>query len=218
MSVRGYLSVFIVFAILLVAVLNQIGLINLFEPATDNASKTMLGTDQKTWFKAEIVAAEAANQVVVWGSTTSWVAPGGTGREDTWSRYTTERTELADYIKAQGMSDAVCVIAGDMHQMAYYDPDNQTIGDYATGTGCNLPVCHAAPIDGMMLNSPSTADGPFHLLPHDSDPLVRVRQWGELIVTDTGAATVSINFLGCRFVGGSVSEEIDQTFSLTIPV
>lgn len=109
--------------------------------ATDNSSKTMMGATQKAWFKSEIDAAKTAGQVVAWISEIEWQYPQTTG-DDTWAGYTTERTEIADYIKSVGMTGQFFVMSGNLHALSV-----AYAADYATGGGCPIPAFQAAPLD-----------------------------------------------------------------------
>lgn len=95
---------------------------------TDDATKSMLGAEQKARWKAQIDAAAAAGQVVCCISTIPWIGSG-------WGAYGTEVVELANYIKSKNMGGKVFFIAGDMHAMAYHSGR-----DYATGGGALTPV------------------------------------------------------------------------------
>jgi hypothetical protein len=63
--------------------------------------------------------------------------------EDHWSLYSTERRELADFVKQNGIT-GLCIIHGDAHMLAADDGSN---ADYATGGGARIPVIAAAPLD-----------------------------------------------------------------------
>lgn len=93
----------------------------------NTTTRSLMGAAQKARWKAEIDAAKAAGQTVCWISTVPW--NGGD-----WDSYRTERAELADYIKAQGMTGKVFVIAGDAHSAGI------SYGvDWATGGGAMVP-------------------------------------------------------------------------------
>jgi phosphodiesterase/alkaline phosphatase D-like protein len=64
---------------------------------TDNASKTMMGTTQKTWFKDQL--SSATGKIICWFSTSPFI-PNTTASADHWGGYNTERVEIADHIKA----------------------------------------------------------------------------------------------------------------------
>ena len=103
---------------------------------------------------------------------------GGGGDEDHWSAYTTERREIADFIKSNHIQ-GVCILHGDSHMMA---ADNGRNTDYATGGGAPLPLMCAGPLD----QNPSLKGGPY------SQGVYRVRDrdgesgFGLLNVADRG--------------------------------
>lgn len=154
------------------------------QTAADNANKTMMGAAQKAWWKAEIAAAKAAGQIVVWASSVPWVqAVVGSG--DQWGSYNTERVELADYIKAQGMAGKVCIVSSDMHALAIH-----TGADYATGGGAAIPVFHAGPFN----RAGSTKGGPYTTGPYPGNSTA-VRQYGLMDLADDGT-TITVTFKG----------------------
>lgn len=146
------------------------------QSATDNSSKTMLGAAQKAWFKAEIAAAKAAGQVVAWMNSVPWVVSATAGADD-WGGYTTERAEISDYIKAQGMTGKVFILSSDMHALAIH-----TGADYATGGGAAIPVFHAGPFN----RTSSTKGGPYTYGPYPASGSAVVQQFGIMDVSDNG--------------------------------
>jgi phosphodiesterase/alkaline phosphatase D-like protein len=63
------------------------------DSAPDNAAKSMMGAEQKVWFKRELLDASGRYPLIVWVSSVPWIAeakPGG----DNWSGYDTERREI----------------------------------------------------------------------------------------------------------------------------
>lgn len=184
--------------------------------ATDNASKTMLGDEQKAWLFLELEDARSTGKAVVIVSSIGWVAPSATG-DDNWGRYSTERTEIADKIKLEGLTDSTMILCGDSHNLTAYDPDNQVNGDYATGAGANMVVIHAGPIDNRRHDKANAQVGPFHIDPHFGTSTERRHQWGDVTITDTNGPSVGVNFKGIRLLGAEMTEEIDFSFSLAIP-
>lgn len=82
---------------------------------TDNASKSMLGTTQKQWFLAALKASTARYKFVV----SSVPLRYGSTATDHWKGYTTERTEIFDFINAHNIS-RVTFLAGDQHWAAVH--------------------------------------------------------------------------------------------------
>ena len=73
--------------------------------------------------------------------------------EDHWSLFSTERRELADFIKENGIK-GLCILHGDAHMLA---ADNGSNADYATGGGAPIPILAAAPLD----QAASIKGGPY---------------------------------------------------------
>ena len=113
--------------------------------------------------------------------------PNGGSDEDHWSVYTTERREIADFIKSNHIA-GVCLLHGDSHMMAADDGSNS---DYATGGGAPIPVMCAGPLD----QNPSMKGGPY------SQGVYRVRDrdgesgFGLLTISDKGDA-IDVEFSG----------------------
>lgn len=152
--------------------------------ATDNASKTMMGVDQKAWWKSEIAAAKTAGQMVAWISSVPFVQS-VVGSGDQWGSYNTERVELADHIKAQGMAGRVFILSSDMHALAVHSG-----ADYATGGGAAIPVFQAGPFN----RAGSTKGGPYTIAPYPGNT-TSVQQYGTMDVADDGT-TITITWKG----------------------
>ena len=97
----------------------------------ESATKTRLGATQKAWFKQELInARDAGFPLTLWICSQPWIAPAQLGA-DTWGGYTTERTEIANFIRDNRITNLV-LLSGDMHGHAF---DDGTHSDYATGGG-----------------------------------------------------------------------------------
>jgi prolyl oligopeptidase len=96
--------------------------------------------------------------------------------EDHWCVFSTERREIADFIKENKIR-GVCILHGDSHMLAADDGRN---ADYATGGGVPIPVMCAGPLD----QTSSIKGGPY------SQGVYRVKKdegcYGLLDVTDRG--------------------------------
>jgi alkaline phosphatase D len=150
--------------------------------STDNSSKTKLGTVQKQWFKEQLDQSNPANQGIYYMlmSSVPWTA--GIGVGDTWGAYSTERAELADHMKAQGLEGRVAAICGDQHSLSI---DTGANGDYAAGGGMDIPVFQ---VNGIHQTA-SNKGGPYDLGTFTSG-----RVFGNIEVIDTGAPTITIRF------------------------
>ena len=161
----------------------------------ESPTKTRLGAAQKAWFKQELLdARDAGWPLILWVSTAPWIAPALLG-DDTWGGYATERTELANFIRDNRITNLV-MLAGDMHALAY---DDGTHSDYATGGGAPFPVLHAAAL---------TAPGEIKGGPYTAGPLPGSQQYGILEVYDNGGPSVS-----CRYLGMKVGEGAKFTYT-----
>lgn len=104
----------------------------------DNASKTMLGANQKAWLKARMLASTATFKVIFSGKRTYMNTA---GNADTWaSDYTTERDEILQYIEDNSITGVIWC-AGDQH---YPHAISTTIGgggfDHVCVTACPAGV------------------------------------------------------------------------------
>ena len=149
------------------------------DPSTnrDDAKKSMMGDQQKEWFKNELLSANGHYPLICWVSSVPWIGTKGSNyyrvatnvfgylhhttvtnvpdpraarrsrppgsEEDQWSVYSTERREIADFIKSNHIQ-GVCILHGDSHMLAADDGSNS---DYATGGGAPIPVMCGAPLD-----------------------------------------------------------------------
>jgi hypothetical protein len=144
-----------------------------------------MGTAQKAWFKQELIAArDNGFPLILWVCPDPWIAPAALG-DDTWGGYATERTEIANFIRDNRISNVV-LLSGDMHGLAF---DDGAHSDYATGGGAPVTVLHAA----ALTSSPSVKGGPY-----TTGPLPGDQQYGILEVYDNGGASVACRFLGMR--------------------
>ncbi|MCX8157111.1 MAG: prolyl oligopeptidase family serine peptidase [Verrucomicrobiae bacterium] len=139
----------------------------------------LMGTNQYGLFKHEELIQEARA-----AAARGRRIPPATDQEH-WCAYTTERREIADFIKANRIRGVV-YLHGDAHSLSADDGRN---GDYATGGGAPIPSMGAAPLD----KEPSIKGGPFshHVYrprpPEGCFGLLRVEDLGEEIrVTFSG--------------------------------
>ena len=161
------------------------------------STKTRMGTVQKAWFKQELInARDSGFPLIVWVCTVPWIAPAQVG-SDTWGGYATERTELANFIRDNRVSNLV-LLSGDMHGLAF---DDGTNSDFATGGGARVTVLH-----GSALTSTGSIKGG----PYSGGVFQGAQQYGILEVYDNGGGSVA-----CRFLGTKVGEgrKITEIFS-----
>jgi hypothetical protein len=138
--------------------------------APDNSEKTMMGVEQKQWFKDQLLDADSTAPLIVWVNSLPWI--GVTG-DDGWYLYTMERHEIAQFISDNRIS-RLCMLSADAHMLAI---DDGTNSDYSSDGGAGFPVMHAAALD----RSGSVKGGPYS---HGAYP--GGGQFGLMTVRDTG--------------------------------
>lgn len=161
----------------------------------DNAAKTMLGAEQKEWFKQELLAANGVFPLIVWVNPVPWIATADVGA-DHWGGYTTERSELANFI-AENDIQGLAVLSGDAHALAIDDGTNSNFSD---GEGAGFPVFHAAALDRRGREK----GGPYSegIYPGGG-------QFGLMTVTDDGS-DITVEWSGRNWKG---EEIVSLTFS-----
>lgn len=124
--------------------------------ATDNASKVMWLAGQNDWFKAELDAAAAAGEAVLWANAQPFRSPIHAADDD-WGSYHTHRKELLNYMKTVGLSGKVLIVCGDMHASARWSGDMLAAYTTTGENGMNVTVWHVGPI----INDASYKGGPY---------------------------------------------------------
>lgn len=162
--------------------------------ATDNSSKTMLGTAQKTWFKNLLADPDNEDKFFVWVCPRTWVTAASAGA-DHWGGFTTEQTELMDHIKTYCV-DRICILSADAHFLAIDDGSN---ADYATGGGAPIPAFQCAPLDHGTRNA-SHGGGTFS----EGSPLTANGQFGTMEITDEGGDTITVDWTGYNTAGSVI--------------
>jgi alkaline phosphatase D len=165
----------------------------------DNAEKSMLGAKQKECFKRELLAAKGRYPLVFWVSSVTWIAKPGKG--DNWGGYATERRELANFMKANGIKN-VCILTGDAHMTS---ADNGTNGDYADGGGAPLRQLMSSPLD----RPGNSKGGPYShgvYVPGKGEGL-----YGLVTVDDQGEE------ISVTFSGRNHEDEEKVTYQFTVP-
>lgn len=144
--------------------------------ATDDSSKTVLGTTQKAWFKDVIT--NATEQLIFWCCDTAWTDT--SAADDEWESYDTERQELATHIVNSGKN--VIILGGDQHAVAAHD------GTGTTSPG-NIVCMYAAPF-----SKSSSIKGTWTVGPYPASGSSVVNQYGFIDITDAGGdITVTFN-------------------------
>src|SRR5581483_8374929 len=122
--------------------------------------------------------------------------------DDSWANYSTERTEIANFIRDNHISN-LAIVSGDMHAMAY---DDGTHSDYATGGGAPIVVLHAASL---------TAPGSFKGGPYTGGPIAGPLNFGILEIYDNGGPSIACRFLG-HHVGDGGRAPLSYIFSSSL--
>lgn len=159
--------------------------------ATDNASKSVLGTAQKDWWKDQVATAPG---LVVWVCSRTW---GGvpTAGVDHWGGFTTERAELVAWINANAPGRVV-VLSADMHSLAIDD------GTHHWG----LPTFQAAPLDKTDAQAYGGATYTYGRYTNN-------HQYGLMTVAKTGPGELTVTWTGKRDTGAILA-----THTVVVPV
>ena len=166
---------------------------------SDTADKTMMGITQKAWFKEELLAAKAEDYpLIVWASSMPWIDEKTAGA-DTWGGYSTERNELANFIRDNSIPQML-IVSGDAHMVAI---DDGTNSNYATGDGAVIPVFHGSALD----RSGSIKGGPYS---HDTLP--GRGQFGLVTIVDNGGPYLEVQLSGRQTNGTGSTEILSYTF------
>ena len=158
----------------------------------DDGRKTVLGAEQKAWLEGELMSAHRYG-LIVWVGSIPWIATADPDA-DHWGGYSTEREELARFVRAHEI-DNLLMVSGDAHMLAIDDGSNNTYG----GGGPGFPVFHAGALDrsGSIKGGPYS-HGAFRGKGHFG--LVHVEDEGaEITVTLTGRDTKNDVLLSYTF-------------------
>ncbi len=164
----------------------------------DDATKTMLGAEQKAWLERELIESSRTHALVVWVNPVPWIAETEDGA-DHWGGYSTERTELADVI-ADNDIDNLLMLSGDAHMVAI---DDGTNSDFSTGGDDGFVVAHAAALDR-----------PGHLKggPYSEGAFPGSGQFLTLDVLDNGMDPLSVSLQGRNWEG-----DVLVTYEFVVP-
>ena len=154
-----------------------------------SSDKTVLGTQQKAWFKNKLLEAQGTYPLIVWVNTFPWIGEQGEG-DDGWEWYQTERNEIANFIVDNDIK-GLCMLSGDAHMIAIDDGTNSNYSDSETG---GFPVFHA----GALTRSGSYKGGPYS---HGAFP--GSGQYGIMTVEDNGGSEIKV-----QWSGRNLSDEI----------
>ena len=103
----------------------------------DNAGKTMLGARQKAWLKRELKGSTTPFKVLAIGG--GWSSAENEKGGDSWAVYMTERNEIFDFIRDEGIGGVVC-ISGDSHMGELNCIPRSEQGGYDIYDFCSSPL------------------------------------------------------------------------------
>lgn len=152
----------------------------------ESGATSMLGAEQKAWFKDEIVDASLSHELVVWVNPVPWVAEEREG-SDNWAGFAEERRELADHI-AKNEIDNILMVSGDSHMVAIDDGTNT---DYSTDGYPGFPLLHSAALD-----RPGSVKGG----PYSEGAIGDGGQFATIEVTDDGDS-ITVGLTGLTWEG-----------------
>lgn len=147
----------------------------------------IMSSDQKKWFKNEVVAAKNNRQLICWVSSVSFSGSGS----DNWGSYTVARTEMANFFRDSNIVN-MFIISGDAHMLAI---DNGTHADFSDKkNNPNLyPILQSAALNnvGSDKGGEYSEGGTFPNPPFSS-------QWSTIEVFDNGFDEIWVRFVCYR--------------------
>jgi len=171
--------------------------------APDGPDKSMMGAEQKEWFKQELLAANDVYPVIVWVNTVPWIAAEQEGA-DHWGGFATERREIADFIEQHDIK-GLMVLSGDAHALAIDDGSNNT---FATSGQPSFPVFQA----GAMDSTARSKGGPY-----SHGDVKGKQQFGLVTVLDDGGSQINISWVGLGLVTGEYRTRVSWNTSIQVP-
>ena len=156
--------------------------------------QTMMGAEQKAWFKEQLREARDRYPVIAWVSSVPWIGD-DPDADDRWSGFASERRELASFIDSIGVADQLVILSGDAHMVALDDGTNNHFGREGGG---GFPVVHAAALD----RRGSVKGGPYTHGPYPNRFTLFGSNDGQFVlmdVEDKGGSEVCINWTGQRY-------------------
>lgn len=158
--------------------------------ATDNSSKTVLGATQKTWFKN--ILSGNSGKLFVWICSRTWGGVTAAGA-DHWGGFTTERTEIANYIR-DNCPGRVLVVSADMHSLAV---DSGTNHNFVSSGSEPIPTYQCAPLD-------RTGNETYGGATYSQGQFTNNGQFGIMEFSKTGASQITVDFTGKRDTGSTL--------------
>ncbi|HEY6162649.1 MAG TPA: alkaline phosphatase D family protein [Bacteroidia bacterium] len=164
---------------------------------SERYGSSMMGAQQKTWFKSECVKARNNNEMIAWISSVTW---SGT-TPDNWGGFQSERTELSNFFRDSMISN-MFIICGDAHMLGIDDGSHGDFSSFITN-GALYPVFAA----GALNQNGSYKGGTFSEGGYFPNPSYLAGQFGLVNVIDTGGDDICIHFTGyrCDSAGSGIS-------------
>lgn len=166
---------------------------------TDGPSKTMLGSEQKSWLKAQLLLPEPVK--IICGQYYWRQDNASSGR---WGSYATEFQELNAYITANRAAiGGVYCIFGDRHALC---ADNGTAtGSYGIPSAGGAPIQQGSVAPG---SGEAWSQGYWHNAPNT------IQGYGWLDITDSGSS-IRIDYQGISSLDGVTRVSMSTTFAAT---
>lgn len=145
----------------------------------DGPGKTMLGARQKAWLKAGLKASRAAFKLLIIGG--GWSHNPAAFGEDNWTSYATERNELFDFIRDEGI-EGVILMSGDVHRaeancIPWSEQGGYDLFEFvSSGLAQDTPLPEAIEVPEVRLREPYTGGNNAGLVEFDltlADPVAR---------------------------------------------
>ena len=155
---------------------------------SDRYGTSMMGAQQKAWFKSECVDARNNNEIIAWISSTTWNG----NNPDNWGGFQSERTELSDFFRDSMISN-MFIICGDAHMLGIDDGSHADFSSCVTN-GSLYPVFAAAALN----QNGSYKGGTFSEGGYFPNPSYLFGQFGLVDVIDTGGDEICVHFTGYR--------------------
>jgi hypothetical protein len=161
-----------------------------------------LSPSQKEWFKNEVLQATLNKQMILWVSPVSYSG----NQADNWGGFATERTELADFFKANQIKNMM-ILCGDAHMIAI---DNGSNSDFSSlgNNPYKYPILQAAAFNRLGSNKGGTySEGTF------LNPTGNTGQFVEVKIIDNGGDSLYVDMKGIRVTQpGAVSTLVKYKF------
>ncbi|MEU7617178.1 hypothetical protein AB0B27_13940 [Micromonospora rifamycinica] len=162
----------------------------------DVPGKTMLGTAQLAWLKAELLEDEPVK--IICGQHPWRVDGVNSGR---WGSYRVEFADINNHIATNGVQ--VYVIVGDAH--ALYADDGSAPGSYGVPQACGAPIQQGSVDIGSVWSA-----GVYHTAP------ATLQAFGKLDITDSGSE-IRIDYRGITSLDGVTRIQMSTRFPVTAP-